>query len=390
MSLDVLFLTHNYPRHAGDFAGRFIERLARLLTDRGVRVGVLAPHHPGAAEFEEQEGIRVWRFRYGSDAQEVLAYRGDWGGTSIVGPHGLWAHYRFFRAFTKGAFRIVRAESPKVIHAHWWVPAGWIARRLRGRARVIVTLHGTDLRLLQRKTWMRPLAAHVFSGANVITTVSSWMAESLKSLTPGIDSKLRVAPMPPEDSLFSYIERERPGSPPVILSVTRYTEQKRNDVLLRALAILRDRGVDFRARLVGDGGSLRPATETLIRELALSDRISIVGAVPQAKLADEYGQADITVLTAVDEGYGLALLEAQLCGCPVIGSRSGGITDIITDDITGLLVEPGQPEALAAAVMKLLADPGYSRRLAAAGLTSAQEKFSSKAVVDRFLNWYEL
>ena len=85
--VDVLFITHNFPRHSGDFAGRFIWLLARELIGQGVSVGVLAPHHPQAAEREVMDGINVRRFRYGPDKKETVAYRGDldrWSGSSPV------------------------------------------------------------------------------------------------------------------------------------------------------------------------------------------------------------------------------------------------------------------------------------------------------------------
>jgi glycosyltransferase involved in cell wall biosynthesis len=386
--LDVLFLTHNYPRHDGDFAGRFLERLACLLTERGARVGILAPHHPGASEQEEMHGVMVRRFRYGSDAQEVLAYRGDWGGATLTGPHGLWAHYRFFRSFAHAARRFVQEAQPRVIHAHWWIPAGWVARRLVGESRLVVTLHGTDLRLLQRKVWMRPLAARVFARAHIITTVSTWLGEDLARRFRGIHDKLGVAPMPPEDSLFTGAPRAATSNPPIVLSVTRFTKQKRNDVLLQALALLRNRGVEFRARLVGEGGAFRDETEAQIQQLGLAPFALLAGSKPQSELVDEYRSADVTVLSAIDEGLGLALVEAQLCGCAVVGARSGGITDIIADGQSGLLVPPGDPVALADALQLVLTDSRLRVRLATDGQKSALTRFSAQTIVDRFWGWY--
>ncbi len=387
--LDVLFLTHNYPRHAGDYAGRFLERLASLLTERGAKVGVLAPHHPGALEQEDMQGIFVRRFRYGSDAQEVLAYRGDWGGAKLAGPHGLWAHYRFFHAFARAARQFSAESHPRVVHAHWWIPAGWVARPLSRQARLIVTSHGTDIRLLQRKAWMRPLAARVFSRAQVITTVSSWLGEDLSRRFSGIHDKLGVAPMPPEDSLFTGSPRPTTNDPPVVLSVTRFTAQKRNDVLLQALALLRDRGVKFRARLVGEGGALRDRTVAQLQQLGLEQSTVLAGSKLQSELVEEYRSADVTVLTAIDEGLGLALVEAQLSGCAVIGARSGGITDIITDGESGLLVPPADPAALADTLERVLKDPALRLRLATDGQKSARARFSAQAIVDRFWGWYK-
>jgi glycosyltransferase involved in cell wall biosynthesis len=388
--LDILFLTHNYPRHYTDFAGRFIARFATLVSERDRRVGVLAPHHPGAVFEEETDCVRVWRFRYAQDAAETLAYRGDWGGVSLLGQHGLWAHRRFFRAFDRRTRELIERYDPEVIHAHWWIPAGWIARRRARGRRLIVTLHGTDLRLLQRQRWLRPMAARVFARAHVITTVSSWLAEFLRATFPAAAGKVQIAPMPPEDGIFTTAGSKLTGNdPPLILCVTRFTTQKRNGTLIKALGILRDRGVHFCCRLVGEGGALRDEVKRQIAELGLAHCVELVGSMPQSDLANEYRQADLTVLPAVDEGFGMALVEAQLCGCAVVGARSGGLTDIITDGDTGLLARPDDPVDLADTMARLLGDSALREELAQRGAVVARQRFSSSAIVDRFLSWYE-
>lgn len=388
--LDVLFLTHNFPRQAGDFSGRFLERLARLLLERGVHVGVVVPHDPCAAEYELMSDIPVWRYRYAVDANEVLAYRGQAMSPSILGDRGLWAHYRFFSSFKRTARQVIRAHAPRVIHAHWWIPGGWVARSVAKNERLIVTCHGTDVRLLERKNWMRPLANRVFQRADLVTTVSGSMAHSLETSTPACRGKLKIAPMPPEDSLFCGEPRTTMNEPPLILCVTRFTVQKRNELLIRALAILKSKGVQFNAKLIGDGGTEQNKVVRMIGELGLSYRVEIASSMPQAKLAEEYRHADVTVLPAVDEGFGLTLVEAQLSGCPVIGARSGGITDIIVDGASGLLTTPDDPNDLAASLERMLSNPDLRIRLAHGGQESAQANFSSRAIVGRFLEWYQL
>lgn len=388
--LDVLFLTHNFPRHEGDFAGRFLERLALLLMGRGLKIGVIVPHAPGSAEFEVMSEIPVWRFRYAPDEKEVLAYRGQAVAPSILGSRGLWAHYGFFSAFRLMAQKVVRESNPRVVHAHWWVPGGWVARSVVTGERFVVTMHGSDARLIERKPWMRPLAARVFRRADVLTVVSASMADSLGRRFPAARDKIGIAPMPPEDAVFTGTVREKLNATPTILCVTRYTLQKRNHVLLHALAILRDQGANFQCRLVGDGGLERASVEALTTELELESFVTFVPSMPQAELAEEYRRADVTVLPAVEEGFGLTLVEAQLCGCPVLGARSGGLIDIITDHETGLLTNPDDPDDLAKAIKVILTDSALRTRLAQLGRESARAKFSADAIVDRFVKWYQL
>jgi glycosyltransferase involved in cell wall biosynthesis len=237
---------------------------------------------------------------------------------------------------------------------------------------------------------MRPLARQVYSRADIVTTVSRSMASTIERVIPSVHNKLRIAPMPADDAVFTGAVRDALNPVPVILCVTRHTVQKRNAVLIRALAQLQKSGRQFRCRLVGDGGSERESLLGLIAELGLGDSVSLIPSMLQNELAQEYRSADVTVLPAVDEGFGLALVEAQLCGCPVIGSRSGGIIDIISEEKTGLLVNPDDPADLANALSRLLTDSELRVRLARDGQKSAQANFSSKAIVDKFLEWYQL
>lgn len=384
----ILFITHNYPRHGEDFAGRFLARLAGQLISEGDQVTVLAPHHPGAALKETVERVRVVRFRYGPDHRETLAYRGDLGKVSLIGPRGILAHQRFFSSFRRAALELVRSDPPDVIHAHWWVPGGWIARGLPFSGRVIVTLHGTDLRMLQQKSYLRPLAARVFQRAEVVTVVSTWLAETLARLVPSVAGKLHVTPMPPDDAVFvPSVEPRRDDPVPTVLCVTRFTGQKRNSVLLDALSLLRQQKIEFKARFIGDG-PLRRDCEERARSLELTNVVVFDDPRPQSELAEAYRESTVTVLPAVDEGFGMTLLEAQLCGTAVIGARSGGLTDIIEHEKTGLLAGPDDPQSLADVLGRVLSDQALRLRLAQEGQRSARDRFSSRAIVARFREWY--
>jgi glycosyltransferase involved in cell wall biosynthesis len=388
-SIEVLYLTHNYPRYAGDFAGAFIARLAEKVTATGRPVGVLAPHCREALLSEAVNGVPVWRFRYASDARETLAYQGDLGKVQIAGRRSLFAHSRFMCAFRREAMAVTARESPRTIHAHWWIPAGLIARSLRFSGNLIVTLHGTDLRLLRDRRWLRPLARRVFARASVVTVVSSWLGSALREMLPETAAKLEVVPMPLNDDVFFHdASLSLARDVPLLVSVTRFTEQKRNHVLLRALALLRERGIAFNARLIGEG-PLRPEIIRQIGSFGLEDRVTLMNPVSQTELAAQYREADLVVLPAVDEGFGMALVEAQLCGTAVAGVRSGGLCDIIDDGATGILAQPDDAPDLARALQQLLRDGALRARLADAGRRAATQRFSSAAIVGRFCQWYD-
>jgi glycosyltransferase involved in cell wall biosynthesis len=98
-----------------------------------------------------------------------------------------------------------------------------------------------------------------------------------------------------------------------------------------------------------------------------------------------YDECDIFVLPSMEEGFGMVLVEAQLCRKPVVGVKSGGILDIIEHEKTGLFALPKDSSSLASAIERLLTNEKYSEELANAGYKSAQEKFSSETITRKYM-----
>jgi glycosyltransferase involved in cell wall biosynthesis len=161
-------------------------------------------------------------------------------------------------------------------------------------------------------------------------------------------------------------ERERP----LILAVGRLKAPKDFPTLIRALSGLRPDS--FEAVIVGEGPD-RPRLEEEIEALGLSGRVRLAGErrdVPELLAA-----ADVFVLPSASEGLPVSVLEAMAAGLPVIASRVGGVPEQVSDGETGLLVEPGDPSELTAALDRLIADPSLRRRLGAAGRARAEQAF---------------
>jgi glycosyltransferase involved in cell wall biosynthesis len=177
----------------------------------------------------------------------------------------------------------------------------------------------------------------------------------------------------------------RPGSDPAppaqgrqdgivrLLSVGAVVPRKGFDVLIAALATLTD--LPWRLAIAGDLTRDRDAAARLgsdIARHALGDRIAAPGAVSPERLAELYAEADLFVLASRFEGYGMAYAEAIAHGLPVIGSLAGAIPDTVPPD-AGLLVAPGDIEALAAALRRAVGDAGLRRRLAVAARAAAPQ-----------------
>lgn len=168
-----------------------------------------------------------------------------------------------------------------------------------------------------------------------------------------------------------------PRDAPLILSISRHDARKGLDVFLRALALLREAGVRFRACLAG-GGSLLAQHRRYAAELGLSDCAIVPGSVPDAYACLRH--ADIFVLPSIEEGSGsVSLLEAMQAGVAPVVSRVDGLPEDVTDGESGLLTEPGDAADLARALRRLVDDSALRARLASRAQAIFRERFSAEA-----------
>jgi len=154
-----------------------------------------------------------------------------------------------------------------------------------------------------------------------------------------------------------------------ILFVGRLEKWKGVDVLLRAFAQLRVASCEL--RVVGDG-SQREHLEQLTRDLGIADRVEFLGYIPSNTLAQYYAESEIFCGLSRSEALGNVFLEAQAAGCAVIGTTVGGIPDIIEHEKTGFLVAPGNIDAAASAIKRILEDADLRDRIQKAGAARAQ------------------
>src|SRR5258708_24791266 len=312
----VLFLTHNYPRTAGDASGSFILRLAKALKGEEVEVRVVAPASAGVADHETGDGIPVDRFHYAPKKYETLAY----GGNMATQVQDSWGARVKLLGFMGSEFscavRARRAFDPHVLHAHWWFPNGlvgtWTAR-MADRP-LVTTLHGTDVRLARAVAFSRPGFRHVLQHSAAVTAVSQFLVDETRDIVSG--PVPTVSPMPVATDLFSPGGGAREVKR--ILFVDRLNAQKGIQRLLRALSLTTS-GVAL--DVIGDVADEQRLRE-VPGELGVTDRIRWIGALPQPELTKYYRSATALVVPSVNEGLGLGAVQAQLCETPVIAFSS--------------------------------------------------------------------
>jgi glycosyltransferase involved in cell wall biosynthesis len=375
----VVFVAHSYPRHEDDMAGSFLLRLARALRGKGVDVRVVAPSARGLAAADEFDGIRVERYRYAPRALETLAYTGtmadavraSWGARAALG--GLLV------ASAAAARRAVRAWRADLVHAHWWFPGGAAVatRAVRAGRPLVVTMHGSDVRLARGLAPARAAYARVVRRASALTAVSSYLCAESRAMAP--DVACEVAPMPVAADLFN---APPPGAPRAGVCSSGASPGRRAST--RCCARPRRSGTTHHLR-VGSGG--RCASRARGRARSGGAGPLARDAIP-ARLADLYREAAVVAMPSHEEGLGLVAVEAALCGTPVVGFRSGGLVDVVDDGVTGFLVRPGDAGALAGALDRLTRDPALVVSLGATARAHAS-RFAPDRVAARYREIYD-
>jgi glycosyltransferase involved in cell wall biosynthesis len=269
--------------------------------------------------------------------------------------------------FLQAAYVAERAARVRVdrLHAHFANRSTTVAR-LASRISGIpysFTAHAFDIyrtdvspRILRRKIDDANFVITISeSNQDLLEKVAEERGDKIRLLHNGIDlSAFTPAPIP-----------ERPSFS--ILCVARLVEKKGLPYLIEACGRLRDRGLDFRCRIIGRG-NLRPRLAAMIAERQLEDRVSLRGAVRQGEVPDLYRSADVFVLPAIvasdgnREGLPVSIVEALACGLPVVSTPVSGISEVVHHDHNGLLVPERNPSELAEALERLITDrPLYDR-----------------------------
>jgi glycosyltransferase involved in cell wall biosynthesis len=162
-----------------------------------------------------------------------------------------------------------------------------------------------------------------------------------------------------------------------LMTVGRLHASKGHDVLLRAVKQLSNAGAAVTLRLAGAGPE-RGNLEKLANELGIADRVTFLGSLPEDRIIEELRSADAFVLASHAEPLGVVYMEAMSLGVATIGTSAGGVSEIISDEVDGLLVPPGDPQRLAEAIQRLMDDPILRRRIGEAGRETIVARFDSR------------
>lgn len=360
--MKILMLSSEFPPTVGGVGSHVRELSAALLT-QGHAVEVVTLAVKGFPELAEIDGIVVRRPRllpgmpfYDLHLASWLRKRVAEGDVDLVHVHGLRA-----AAATKGL------GLPCVFTNH---TSGFLKR-------------------LAASAWRRRRTEARIRHFDAVIAPSEELCEAARAL--GYAGRVEYIPNAVDAEKFCPGDRHLRAAwgvgdyTPVVLLARRLVEK--NGVRFFAEALARLAGQRFLAVIAGDGPE-RQAVERILAEGGVAEQVRILGSVPNTEMPDIYRAADISVLPSLMEATSITGLESMATALPLVGTRVGGIPDLIDDGETGLLVPPRDPEVMAKAIADLLADAGARIRMGRAGRAKVERAFTWGVIARRTLGVY--
>jgi colanic acid/amylovoran biosynthesis glycosyltransferase len=348
---------------------------------------VLAPmRHLGTAALPRllRDVLRLNRV-YGSEAAAFLRQVAVRRWRSLeTGGEALWAAWTGVHLA-----KVLAADGIDHIHAPWAngpATAAWVASRLSGipfsfsgRAHDLYPPDGALAEKLAAATFIR---TNALINQRYLASICPLLAGRIVNIYNGVSL---AAPL---------VSRSETCPPYHLLALGRLVPKKGFPVLIEACRRLADQGLDFHLTLAGDGPERRRLRKLIDRQ-KLAHRVSLPGAVPHRDVARLLARADLLVMPSLiapsgdRDGIPNVILEALLCGVPVVASAVSGIPEVIRAGDTGWLVEPGNSAALAQAATAALADPGEAQRRAEQGRALVRQEFDSEKNYTRLKALFE-
>ena len=279
---------------------------------------------------------------------------------------------------------------PDVTQVHFPYPVGEVSQWLLRRKRpYLITYHSDVVKQQQILRFYNPLLRRVLAGAAGILVASPNYVQSSPYLRP-LSQKCSIIPFAVDVARFAEAEPLFAGDGRfTLLFLGRHRYYKGGDDLIRAVAQL---PADLPVRLLmGGDGPLREVWQQLSHSLGLSHKIQFVGNLSDADLPKFYASGDLFVLPANSraEAFGKVLQEAMAAGLPCLTTELGtGTSFVVQDGVTGRVVPPQQPEALAEVVQHLATQPELCRKMGQAGQARARREFSLAQMVERVQGVY--
>ena len=257
------------------------------------------------------------------------------------------------------ARRLVRKIMPDIVHTHY-VSSGGLAGVVCGFHPTITTIHGSDLNLgLNSRVW-RPLLKMVFKQADCVNACTEDQKRKVVSLGISRD-KIKVLTLGIDSELFTYKPwmYEKDSGPLRLISTRRLEDIYDHGTVIKALAIAKSKGVNFRMTFVADG-SLYKQLKAEVDAANMSDRVTFLGGISKDAIVEILCKHDVFISSPIMDGISVALLEAMSVGLFPIASNISVNMDWLEDGVTGFLYQAGNSELLADRIIDFWKNPAIA------------------------------
>ena len=293
----------------------------------------------------------------------------------------------------------LKKERPDILHIHnirgTYFSQDFALTRYKP---LIISVWGSDIVTLTETWSLRRLkTTWALKKASVITATSKFLYQVTKDLI-GTNVKIEIIPFGIDLREFSLNKSKGVNSRIVKIGFFKHLEEKYGvEYLIRAFKIINEKHPNTELVIAGKG-SLEAKLKNVINRLGISDKVKLLGFVERNKLPMVMGGMNITVMPSIfeSESFGVAALESEALEIPVVASNIGGVSEVVQDGRTGILVEPKNVDALADALMKLIESKDLRVKMGVEGRKYVKEKYdwgenaeSMKKLYDKLISNYQ-
>jgi glycosyltransferase involved in cell wall biosynthesis len=386
--LTVMMLSWEFPPRIIGGISPHVYNLSKSLAKDGVKVYVVTCDFPGAPQHETINGVEVYR---------IDSYRNP------APDFATWVYLMNVNV-QKEAAALARSLGVKIdiFHAHdWLVATAGIGLKHVFRKPFFATIHSTEIGRrngihTDYERMIHETEAWLTYEAWKVICCSDYMISHVRWAFGLPQDKLIVVPNGVNLEAYTNVEKEplsqfknRFALPheKIVLYVGRLVFEKGAQVLVNAIPRVLEKK-DAKFIFVGNG-YMRDQLSNLVREMRLEHKVMFTGFLDDETLRKLQMCADVSVVPSLFEPFGIVALEAMAAGSPVVVSDTGGLSEIVTHDVDGVKVYPGNPDSLSWGITRLLTDEGFADRLRANAHRRVQEKYSWDTIAQQTKTVYE-
>ncbi len=363
-----------YPTYGG--SGAVATELGMRLAQRGHEVHFVSYAHP----------FRLPRFLRNTYFHEIEVSR-----------YPLFEYPPYSLAVTVAMHEVATQRHLDLFHVHYAVPhatSAWLAKQMLqepDELKIVTTLHGTDITLVGQDPSYRSIVKFSIERSDGLTAVSQFLRVQTVATFGCSDCEVRVIPNFVDTEIYyrrpDGYHRNALANPDekILMHVSNFRPVKRVEDVVRVAARVMEK-VPSRLVFVGDGPD-RPRAEERARNLGIGDRVVFLGK--QESVAELLGVADLFLLPSESESFGLSALEAMASEVPVVGTRCGGLEEVVEDGASGRLLPVGAVDAMATAAIDILSTPDRHREMGRIARAVATERYSADRIVAMYEALYE-